>query len=112
MDGRSSFRNRTDQQFLALAIAVPWILAGLGWASAVVGKWCYQTGNWSEWVDVPLTVWFYFFGFSSLITGVGLMFLALWRLLTRREYRRSWYGWLSPVVMWLNLCAVTTVIGN
>ena len=36
----------------------------------------------------------------------------LWRLAWRPGYRRSWYGWLWPFLMWVNLCLVVPAIGH
>lgn len=42
----------------------------------------------------------------------GLFFLGVWRLVRYRAYRRSAYGWVWPLLMWLSACGLGPAVGH
>jgi hypothetical protein len=112
MDERPSFRQRADVRLLAIALLTPWVLGGLAYAGPLVGGALYRGGFQPDWLEPVILIWFYSFGFPSLLSLLAWFLFGVWRLAWRPGYRRSWYGWLWPFLMWVNLCLVVPVIGH
>jgi hypothetical protein len=105
-----SFRRRSDVRRLVLALVVPWLLMILAYSLPLLDRELHRAGHNTDWMRPVVLVWFYGLGFTSLFSLLVLMLFGIWRLVWRREYRHSWYGWSWAVLTWLNLCALSTVV--
>jgi hypothetical protein len=105
-DERPSFRRRVDVLRLAGVLLAPWVLGGVAYLFPLTGGMLFGGSDWPGWGEGLVHVGFYSLGISSILAPVIGFFFGVWRLIRRRGYRRSWYGWLWLVFMYLNACAV------
>jgi hypothetical protein len=95
-----------------VAALAPWLLLAVSFAPALVFRELYRAGWRSEWVGIAVTIWFYVFSITAMLTGVGLFFFGVWRLVRYRAYRRSGYGWAWLLLMWLSTCGLGPAVGH
>ena len=113
MEDRPSFRRRRDVLRLLLALALPWALLGLAYSAPLLQRALYRAGHDTSWMMGDATyVWFYGFGFPALFSLPVLILFGVYRLVRRPEYRRSWYGWSWPVLMWLDGCGLGVLMDS
>jgi len=112
VDERPSFRRRKDSRLLLIALLTPWVLGGVAYIFPLVGGILFQIGFDADRIEPFVLIGFYSFGFPALLSLPVWFLFGVWRLLWRSDYRRSWYGWLWPFLMWVNLCLVVPVIGH
>jgi hypothetical protein len=112
MDERPSFRCRADVWRLVIALLTPWVLGGLAYSLPLLCRGLYRSGIPIDGIEPVVLIWFYSFGFPALVSVPAWFLFGVWRLAWRPAYRWSWYGWLWPFLMWVNLCAVAPVIGH
>lgn len=112
MDDRPNFRSRRHVRQLVIALLIPWLLFAAAYSLPLTAHTLYRAGLDVDWIDGPALVSFYLFGFPALLSLPVLFLFGVARLVWYREYRTSWYGWLWPFLMWVNLCLVITLIGH
>jgi hypothetical protein len=110
MEERPSFQRRVDVRRLVIALLTPWVLGALAYSLPLIERELYRGGFRTDWLGSVTIIWFYIIGFTALLSVPVWFLFGLSRLIQRRMYRRSWYGWLWLVFMYLNLCAVGPVI--
>lgn len=112
MNERPSFRRRADVRRLVFALFIPWLLGGIAYLFPLVGRELHRSNLSADWMGPAVLVGFYGFGFPAMLSCVLLFVAGIWWLVSRPAYRRSWYGWLWLVLMYLNTCGVASVIGH
>jgi hypothetical protein len=110
MEDYPSFRRRVDVRRLVIALLIPWVLGGLAYSLPLIERELYRGGFRTDWLGSATIIWFYLFGFTALLCVTAWFIFGLSRLVRRRNYRKSWYGWMWLLFMYLNLCAVGSVI--
>ena len=97
---------------LVAAVLAPWLILGISVAPALVFRELYRAGWESEWAGNAVTIWFYVVSIGAMLAGVGLFFLGVWRLVWYRAYRRSTYGWVWLLLVYLSTCGLGPAVGH
>lgn len=97
---------------LIAAVLAPWLLLGAAYAPALMYRELYRAGWESEWIGDAVTLWFYLVSIIALFVGIGLFFLGVWRLVWYRAYRRSVYGWVWPLLMYISANGWGPAVGH
>ena len=111
MAERPSFRRLRDVRRLLVALAGPWVLGALALLVGIGVRGLVRSGWWADWLDPVVLVAFYGLMFAGLFWLPGTWLLGVWWLVWRPSYRRSWYGWLWPALMYLDLCGAVPFLG-
>jgi hypothetical protein len=109
VDERPSFRRRADVRRLVLACLAPWVYFCLAFCVVLLDRGLYRAGHNIEWLKPAFFVWVYGFGFLAMLSMPAFLLYGVWQLVWRPEYRRSWYGWLWLVLVWLHGCVFMTL---
>lgn len=112
MNERPGFRRKADRRLLAIALLTPWLLGGLAYSVPLLNLALHRGGYELEWLAPSVMMWFYTFNIAAVMSLPAWALFGVWRLVWRREYRRSWYGWLWLLLMYLNLVGIVLVIGH
>lgn len=112
MDEWPSFRKRRYVLQLVFVLLTPWVLGAIAYSFPFAGWVLSRMDLWADWMGGVILVGFYSFGFPAILSLPILFLFGIGRLIRYREYRVSWYGWMWPFLMWVDLCAVAPVIGH
>ena len=111
MDDRRSFRRQKDVLRLIAAVLTPWLLLAISIAPAWCSVYCTGMGR-RPWIGIYVTMWFYLVSIAAMFVGVGLFLLGVWRVVWYRAYRRSVYGWVWPLLMWVSTGGLGPALGG
>lgn len=112
VDERPSFRRRRDVLRLFAAVLAPWLLLAVAIIPALVFRELYRAGWDSESAGNVVAFWFYLFSIAAFFIGVGLFFVGVGRLVWYRAYRRSVYGWVWPLLMYVSTVGLGPATGH
>lgn len=103
------FKSRRDIIRLLAALVLPWLMLGISIAPALICNRLSRAGMNVEPLATSVTIWFYLVSLLVMFSPIVLFFFGVWKLICRSAYRRSLYGWIWLLLMYLNMCAVGPV---
>ncbi|MCE9532530.1 MAG: hypothetical protein K8T89_15640 [Planctomycetes bacterium] len=113
MDEIPSFYRRADVRRLVIALLVPWLLGAFGVLIALLGHLLLNhCGVRSRSLYEMMFFTIHGLFLLSMMSALFWCVAAIWRLLWWTYYCFSWYGWLSPVLMFINFVLVVVVLSK
>ena len=111
-DKPPSFRRAGDLRRLAVALLMPWLLIGVAYLF-VLAVWGLPAAG-VEVKSFPplLMLGFILIGGSALLWFPAAFLYGVWHLITRRGWRRSWYGWLWPLLVYADMGLFIVVVDH